>query len=201
MESVPSPDHACSLGGPLTTVCGMQDRVSEEKQINDGDYAADISYRDQPLSGTEISEMQDRDDWNIKNPPVEVTIVKNLRETELVPREYRNTRARFMKMTGERRLQPHLSELPPLGKSTNHRHTTEAVLYIIKGNGYTNMGYDDEPLQRIDWEEGDLLGIPLWSWHQHFNTSETETVRYLAVQDTFMVKALGLHQIERHPDQ
>ena len=178
-----------------------EDRVSEEKQINDGDYAADISYRDQPLSETEISEMQDRDDWNIKNPPVEVTIVKNLRETELVPREYRNTRARFMKMTGERRLQPHLSELPPLGKSTNHRHTTEAVLYIIKGNGYTNIGYDDEPLQRIDWEEGDLLGIPLWSWHQHFNTSETETVRYLAVQDTFMVKALGLHQIERHPDQ
>jgi len=175
--------------------------VSEEKQINDGDYAADISYRDQPLSETEISEMQDRDDWNIKNPPVEVTIVKNLRETELVPREYRNTRARFMKMTGERRLQPHLSELPPLGKSTNHRHTTEAVLYIIKGNGYTNIGYDGEPLQRIDWEEGDLLGIPLWSWHQHFNTSETETVRYLAVQDTFMVKALGLHQIERHPDQ
>ena len=178
-----------------------EDRVSEEKQINDGDYAADISYRDQPLSGTEISEMQDRDDWNVKNPAIEVTIVKNLRETELVPREYRNTRARFMKMTGERRLQPHLSELPPLGKSTNHRHTTEAVLYIIKGNGYTNIGYDDEPLQRIDWEEGDLLGIPLWSWHQHFNTSETETVRYLAVQDTFMVKALGLHQIERHPDQ
>ena len=55
-------------------------------------YAADISYRDQPLSGTEISEMQDRDDWNVKNPAIEVTIVKNLRETELVPREYRNTK-------------------------------------------------------------------------------------------------------------
>lgn len=175
--------------------------MTEGKKVNESDYAADISYRDQPLSETAISEMKQREDWNVKNPANEVTLVKNLRETELVPREYRNTQARFIKMTGERRLQPHLSELPPLGKSTNHRHTTEAVLYIVKGTGYSTIGYDDDPLQRIDWEEGDLLGIPLWAWHQHHNTSETETVRYLAVQDTFMVKALGLHQIERHPDQ
>ncbi len=177
-----------------------EEHVSEEK-VNDGDYAADIGYRDQPLSETEISEMKEREEWNIKNPANEVTLVKNLRETELVPREYRSTKARFIKLTGERRLQPHLSELPPLGRSVNHRHTTEAVLYIIKGVGHSIISYDDEPEQKIDWEEGDLLGIPLWSWHQHFNTSETDTVRYLAVQDTFMVKALGLHQIERHPRQ
>lgn len=178
-----------------------EDRVTEDKKVRDGDYAADISYRDQPLSETAISEMKDREEWNIKNPANEVTLIKNLRETELVPREYRNTKARFMKLTGERRLQPHLSELPPLGKSTNHRHTTEAVIYVIKGSGYSTIGYDDEPLQKVEWEEGDLFGIPLWAWHQHVNTSETETVRYLAVQDTFMVKALGLHQIERHPQQ
>ena len=29
---------------------------------------------------------------------------------------------------------------------------------------------------------------------------ETDVARYLAVQDTFTVKQLGLHQIERHPD-
>ena len=75
------------------------------------------------------------------------------------------------------------------------------MLYIIKGSGYSNIGYDDEPLQKIEWEAGDLLGIPLWAWHQHINSSETESVRYLAIQDTFMVKALGLHQIERHPQQ
>ena len=80
-----------------------EDRVTDEKKINDGDYAADISYRDQPLSETAISEMKDREEWNIKNPANEVTLVKNLRETELVPREYRNTKARFMKLTGERR--------------------------------------------------------------------------------------------------
>jgi len=159
-----------------------------------------IAKVDQPLSGTAITEMVQREAWNKKNPPVEATLVKDLKTTELVARAYRKTKARFYRLGGAIRLQPHLSELPPGGVSVKHRHTTEAVLYIVKGKGYTTVGYDGEEEQRIDWEEGDMLGIPLWSWHQHINTSETETARYLAIQDTFTIKQMGLHQIERHPD-
>lgn len=161
----------------------------------------DMPFLEQPLSDTEISEMGQRERWNEKNPALDVTLVKNLRELPLVPREYRNTRARFFKLTGDRRLQPHLSEMPPNGKSVNHRHTTEAVMFIVKGTGYTVMFYEGGEPQRIDWEEGDMFGIPLWCWHQHFNSSDSETARYLAIQDTFAVKSLGLHQIERHPTQ
>jgi quercetin dioxygenase-like cupin family protein len=144
--------------------------------------------------------MTQREAWNQKNPPTEASIVKNLKTTELISRPYRGTKARFYRLGGAIRLQPHLSELPPGHTSVKHRHTTEAVLYIVSGKGYTTVGYDGEPEQRIDWEEGDLLGIPLWAWHQHFNSSAAETARYLAVQDTFTIKQLGLHQIERHPD-
>ena len=153
----------------------------------------------QPLSGTAITEMTQREAWNKKNPPTEATIVKDLRTTELVAREYRNTKARFYRLSGAIRLQPHLSELPPGHVSVKHRHTTEAVLYIVRGTGHTVIHYDGEPEQSVDWNEGDLLGIPLWAWHQHFNDSKTEVARYLAVQDTFTVKQMGLHQIERHP--
>jgi len=158
------------------------------------------THADQPLAGTAITEMVQREQWNKKNPPVEAAIVKDLKTTELVTRAYRKTKARFYRLGGAIRLQPHLSELPPGGISVKHRHTTEAVLYIVRGKGYTTVGYDGEEEQRIDWEEGDMLGIPLWSWHQHFNTSETEVARYLAIQDTFTIKQMGLHQIERHPD-
>jgi len=154
----------------------------------------------QPLSGTAITEMTQREQWNRKHPPTEATIVKDLRTTELIAREYRGTKARFYRLSGAIRLQPHLSELPPSHASVKHRHTTEAVLYIVRGSGHTVMHYDGEPEQRVDWQEGDLLGIPLWAWHQHFNDSDTEVARYLAVQDTFTIKQLGLHQIERHPD-
>jgi uncharacterized RmlC-like cupin family protein len=159
-----------------------------------------VNRPDQPLSGTSITEMTLREQWNKKNPATETTVVKDLRTTELVAREYRGTKARFYRLSGAIRLQPHLSELPPGHASVKHRHTTEAVLYIVLGTGHTVIHYDGEPEERVDWQEGDMLGIPLWAWHQHFNDSDTEIARYLAVQDTFTVKQLGLHQIERHPD-
>jgi len=159
-----------------------------------------IKRPEQPLSGTAITEMTQREAWNKKNPPTEAQIVKDLKTTELLERKFRGTKARFYRLGGAIRLQPHLSELPPGKASVKHRHTTEAVLYIVRGTGHTVIHFEGEPEERIDWAEGDLLGIPFWAWHQHFNDSETEVARYLAVQDTFTVKQLGLHQIERHPD-
>lgn len=159
-----------------------------------------VPVGDQPLAETSITEMTQREEWNRKNPPVEANIVKDLRTTELVERKYRGTKARFYRLGGAIRLQPHLSELPPGKASVKHRHTTEAVLYVVRGKGHTTIGFDGQPEDRVDWEEGDLIGIPLWAWHQHFNDSDDEPARYLAIQDTFTIKQLGLHQIERHPD-
>src|SRR3954464_8618393 len=92
---------------------------------------------EQRLSGTAITEMTQREAWNKKNPPTEATIVRNLKETELVAREYRKTKSRFYRLSGAARLQPHLSELPPAALSVKHRHTTEALLNIVRGKGHT----------------------------------------------------------------
>lgn len=161
----------------------------------------ELPTRAQPLSRTANTEMKDRESWNDKNPPSEMVIARDLKNIELTPREYRNTKARFFKLGGDVRLQPHVSELPPGGKSVNHRHTTEAVIYIVSGEGYSMVGWDDDSLERIDWREGDMFSFPVWMWHQHFNSSDTESCRYLAVQDTLHLKAVGLHAIERHPSR
>ena len=159
-----------------------------------------LEARDQPLSQTTNSEMTQREEWNTKNPATEAVLIKDLKTTELVSRPHRHTKARFYRLGSDIRLQPHVSELPPGKASVNHRHTTEAVIYIVKGVGHTIVSWDGENTERIDWEEGDMFSFPVWMWHQHFNDSETDTCRYLAVQDTFTVKALGLHQIERFPN-
>jgi uncharacterized RmlC-like cupin family protein len=166
--------------------------MSEERKL--------VTAPAQPLSGTAITEMTQREEWNRKHPPTEATIVKDLKTTDLVSRDYRKTKARFYRLSGAIRLQPHVSELPPSASSVKHRHTTEAVLYIVRGRGHTVLHFDGEPEERVDWAEGDLLGIPLWAWHQHFNDSDSDVARYLAVQDTFTVKQMGLHQIERYPE-
>jgi uncharacterized cupin superfamily protein len=165
------------------------------------DEQARLEPRDQPLSETAHTEMGPRESWNQKNPPVEAVIVRGLKTTELVPRPYRNTKARFFRLGGGRRLQAHVSELPPGGRSVKHRHTTEAVIYIVCGQGYSVLSWDGDDEQRVDWQEGDVFSFPLWMWHQHFNASSTDVCRYLAVQDTLAVKALGLHQIERSSEE
>ena len=160
----------------------------------------EIEAREQPLSGAANSEMGPREKWNKENPPTEAVIIRDLKTTELITRAYRKTKARFYRLGHDIRLQPHLSELPPHGASVNHRHTTEAVIYIVKGEGHSIISWDGVNEERIDWQEGDLFSFPTWMWHQHFNDSDTETCRYLAIQDTFAIKALGLHAIEKFPE-
>ena len=58
-----------------------------------------ISHEEQPLSGTAITEMTQREQWNKKHPPVETTIVKDLKTTELIAREYRGSKARFYRLS------------------------------------------------------------------------------------------------------
>lgn len=50
---------------------------------------------------------------------------------------------------------------PAGSSSVTHRHN-EAVIFVLKGSGYTLL--DDE---RVAWEAGDTLYIPAGAWHQH----------------------------------
>src|ERR671933_25124 len=113
----------------------------------------------------------------------------------------RNNKGLCFDLADNRILSAHLAELAPGTNSVRHRHTTEAYLYIVKGEGFSIINYDGQPEQRVDWSEGTLLSPPVWAWHQHFNTSQTETARYLAIQDTGLIRHLRFHQIERHPTQ
>jgi gentisate 1,2-dioxygenase len=81
------------------------------------------------------------------------------------------------------------------------RHTTEAYLYCVKGHGFTVVNYEGEPEKVIEWSEGMLFAPPRWAWHQHFNADTTDTSRYLAIQDTGLLRTMRLHQIGRHPVQ
>ena len=157
--------------------------------------ASDAKSRD-------ASEIAARDEFNRKNPPITGLVVPgDLRTMELPERPWRNNRGRWFHLAGNNCIDAHIAELPPLGASVRHRHTTEAYLYIVRGHGYSIVNYDEEPEERVDWEEGTLLSVPVWAWHQHFNTDPHEPARYLAVQNTRLMRHLRMHNIERHPSQ
>jgi quercetin dioxygenase-like cupin family protein len=148
------------------------------------------------------SEIAARDEFNRQHPPLTgLAVADDLRKMELPARPWRNNRGHYIDLAGYEVLGAHISELMPGGKSVRHRHTTEAYLYVVKGRGFSLVNYDDEPYEVVGWQEGTLFAPPRWAWHQHFNLDENDTSRYLAIQDTGLLRTLRLHNIERHAVQ
>jgi uncharacterized RmlC-like cupin family protein len=169
-----------------------------------GEWPEDIDIPAQVFvnDNADASEIAARDEFNRNNPPLRgLSVPEDLRTIELVKRPWRNNKGLWFELAENRVLSSHLAELAAGGNSVRHRHTTEAVIYIVKGRGYSIVNYEGQPEERIDWQEGTLFSPPVWAWHQHFNLSETETARYLAIQDTGLIRHMRFHQIERHPTQ
>jgi len=77
--------------------------------------------------------------------------------------------------------------LDPAQRSGMHRHTYETMLYVLEGEGATEI--ED---RRVEWVAGDAVYIPVWAWHRHTNTSATRPCRYLACENAPMLQDLGI---------
>ncbi|HEX3792564.1 MAG TPA: cupin domain-containing protein [Pseudonocardiaceae bacterium] len=145
------------------------------------------------------SEIAARDEFNRQHPPNKGLVVEDdLRKMELPARAWRNNRGHYFDLADYEVLSAHISELKPGNNSVRHRHTTEAYLYVVKGHGFSLINYEDEPIDVVEWQEGTLFAPPRWAWHQHFNLDQNDTSRYLAIQDTGLLRTMRLHNIERH---
>jgi quercetin dioxygenase-like cupin family protein len=80
-----------------------------------------------------------------------------------------------------------LGGLEPGQTTSRHRHSYEAILYVIEGDGVTVI--ED---RRVEWTAGDAVYIPVWAWHHHSNLSATAGCRYLACENTPLLQNLGL---------
>ena len=76
-----------------------------------------------------------------------------------------------------------------------HRHTGCAVYLAFKGRGYSVIDG-----QRFSWREGDLFVVPTWAWHEHASFDGREAILF-SVQDTPLLRALGLYREQAYPDQ
>jgi gentisate 1,2-dioxygenase len=78
-----------------------------------------------------------------------------------------------------------IAEVPAGKHSGAHRHFYEETNYILSGQGYSLI--ED---QKYEWKQGDVLVIPLFSWHQHFNTG-METARFLVYSTRMAMENTG----------
>ena len=96
-------------------------------------------------------------------------------------------------MSGNTHIDLHVSEMPGGVYKKAHRHSSDAFILLLSGEGYSltwpEGRYEDRI--RVDWTEGTIFVPPVYWYHQHLNPG-TESARYLAINAPYLVRTLGL---------
>lgn len=75
----------------------------------------------------------------------------------------------------------YVCEIDPGSKLTPQRQLYEEMIMILSGRGSTTVWNDAGEKVGFEWQPGSLFAVPLNAWHQHFNGSGKEKVRFVAV--------------------
>ncbi len=81
-------------------------------------------------------------------------------------------------------------EVDPGTVTTVHRHSWDAILFMVSGEGWTEVDG-----VRYDWKPWDAIHIPAWSWHRHGNDG-TKCGRFMSYSSEPMLDTLGMSVIE-----
>lgn len=121
--------------------------------------------------------------------------VADIRHAKTSPFDYRgkgNTTAGWH-MAGNSMLSLHISEMPPKMYKKAHRHSNDAFILLLSGEGFSltwpEGSYNKR--RRVDWKAGTLFVPPTYWYHQHLNSGSTPA-RYLAINTPAVVTNLGL---------
>jgi oxalate decarboxylase/phosphoglucose isomerase-like protein (cupin superfamily) len=108
--------------------------------------------------------------------------VPNLRTVELKPWPRRGGTGVFINHDASRHSNDcYVCEIRPGGKLAPHRQLYEEMILILDGRGSTSVWNDAGKRITFEWKAGAMFAIPLNAWHQHFNGSGQEPVRYVGV--------------------
>jgi oxalate decarboxylase/phosphoglucose isomerase-like protein (cupin superfamily) len=118
--------------------------------------------------------------------------VRNLRTVELKPWPSRGGRGVFINHEASRHSNDcYVCEIAAGGRLEPRRQIFEEMILILSGRGSTSVWNNAGGRITFEWKEGAIFAIPLNCWHQHFNGSGSEPVRYVAV--TFAPSVINMY--------
>lgn len=88
-----------------------------------------------------------------------------------------------------------MQKLSPHMHTKAHRHVSSAVYHVVAGSGYTVIDG-----VRFDWEKGDFLALPAWTWHEHVNTSADKEAVLFSINDAPLMELLDLQRTESYAE-
>ncbi|MCW2876029.1 MAG: Cupin [Sphaerisporangium sp.] len=87
-----------------------------------------------------------------------------------------------------------LHEIPAHTTTTVHRHSWDAIMFVTKGSGWTEI--DGERVRFRPW---DTLHLPGWAWHRHGNDSN-EDIEFVTWSVEPMYESFGVAILEEGGD-
>jgi gentisate 1,2-dioxygenase len=84
-----------------------------------------------------------------------------------------------------------VQRLPPGFHGQAHRHTTNTIFHVIRGEGTTVV----DGVQ-LDWRQHDVFAVPTWATHEHINSSRTGDAVMFSYDDGPVMKSLGFYREE-----
>ena len=108
--------------------------------------------------------------------------VPDLNQVELKPWSRRNAHGVFINHDASRTSNDcYVCEIAPGEELAEQRQLYEEMIMILSGRGSTTVWNDAGDKVSFEWQAGALFAIPVNCWHQHFNGSGDEPVRFVAV--------------------
>jgi gentisate 1,2-dioxygenase len=84
-----------------------------------------------------------------------------------------------------------IQRLPPGFHGQAHRHTTNTIYHVLRGEGTTIVDG-----VALDWHEHDVFAVPTWSVHEHVNGSRNDDVVMFSYDDGPAMRRLGFYREE-----
>lgn len=110
--------------------------------------------------------------------------VPDLRAVKLKPWARRNGHGIFINHDASRTSNDcYVCEIDPGEKLNEQRQLYEEMILILSGRGSTSVWNDAGQKVSFEWQAGSMFAIPVNTWHQHFNGSGTDKVRFVAVSN------------------
>lgn len=113
---------------------------------------------------------------------IDGTYVPDLHKVELKPWARRNGKGVFINHDASRTTNDcYVCEIAPGEELAEQRQLFEEMIMILSGRGSTTVWNDAGAKVSFEWQAGAIFAIPVNCWHQHFNGSGDEPVRFVSV--------------------
>jgi quercetin dioxygenase-like cupin family protein len=117
--------------------------------------------------------------------------VEDLETVEVAPWARKGGRGAFVNLEGTEGVNDaYIVEIPPGASLNPQRQLFEEMIYVVDGNGSSQVWYQENQKATFEWKTGSMFAVPLNAWHRHFNGRGDKPARFLSVTNAPVVMNL-----------